>query len=111
MKDSQRWRKTTIANRVLVISSCFMALATGFLATAAIIQYLTLRGQLRTMQAQQATMQEQAGAAKRSADIAADLCRKTHRAPKDSRQRRTNLWIWDQRIVSRHLQTPRSHLD
>jgi len=49
-----------------------MALATGFLAIAAVIQYLTLRGQLRTMQAQQATMQEQAGAAKRSADIAAD---------------------------------------
>jgi len=49
-----------------------MALATGFLAIAAVVQYFTLRGQLRTMQAQQVIMQDQASAAKRSADVAAD---------------------------------------
>src|SRR5437016_3221398 len=103
MKYSQRWRKTTIANRMLVISSCFMALATGFLAIAAVIQYLTLRGQLRTMQAQQATMQEQAGAAKRSADIAADqsqAVRDSAKAAKDSAAAASTLTEQNKEIIA-----------
>lgn len=72
MKYSQRWRQTTIANRTLVVSSCFMAIATGCLAVAAVFQYYTMRGQLSAMHGQQITMQDQANAAKRSADIAAD---------------------------------------
>ncbi len=80
-----------------------MALATGFLAIAAVIQYLTLRGQLRTMQAQQATMQEQAGAAQRSADIAADqsqAVRDSAKAAKDSAAAASTLTEQNKEIIA-----------
>jgi hypothetical protein len=80
-----------------------MALATGFLAIAAVIQYLTLRGQLRTMQAQQVTMQEQAGAAKRSADIAADqnqAVRDSAKAAKDSAAAASTLTEQNKEIIA-----------
>ena len=80
-----------------------MTLATGFLAIAAVVQYFTLRGQLRTMQAQQATMQEQAGAAKRSADIAADqsqAVRDSAKAAKDSAAAASMLTEQNKEIIA-----------
>jgi hypothetical protein len=80
MKYSQRWRQTTLANRLLVITSFLMAVATFCLALASFYHY-------RTFQAQLTTMQEQADAARKSANIAADqsqAVKDSARAAKDS---------------------------
>jgi hypothetical protein len=44
----QRWRKTTVANQAMVISTSLVALGTFFLAIAAVFQYLSAREQART---------------------------------------------------------------
>jgi hypothetical protein len=103
MKYSQRWRQTTIANRTLVVSSCFMAVATGCLAVAAGFQYYTLREQLRAMHGQQTTMQEQANAASRSADIAASQSQAVNdsaKAAKDSAAAASMLTEQNKEIIA-----------
>ena len=41
----QRWRKTTVANQAMVISTVFVAFGTLCLTVAAVFQYLTAREQ------------------------------------------------------------------
>lgn len=80
MKYSQRWRQTTFANRLLVISSFLMAVGTFCLAVASFYHY-------RTFQAQLTMMQVQAEAARESAVIAADqsqAVKDSAKAAKDS---------------------------
>jgi len=60
MKLSQRWKQTTIANRLMVILTAIMAVATLFLAVAAIFQYLTAREQSEAAKQQASVAREQA---------------------------------------------------
>src|SRR5947208_16656480 len=50
MKYSQRWRQTTMANRMLVISSVLLTFVTAGLALVGVLQYRTSKSQLGIMQ-------------------------------------------------------------
>jgi len=50
MKYSQRWRQTTIANRLLVISSVLLTFVSAGLVVVGVLQYRTSKNQLGVMQ-------------------------------------------------------------
>lgn len=59
MKLLQRWRQTTIANQLMVVSTAIMAIATLLLAIAGYFQYLTSSQQLQAAKEQSNIMRGQ----------------------------------------------------
>lgn len=55
----QRWKRTSLPNKLMVISSCIMALATVCLVIAGILQYLAAREQLKAVREQANVMRMQ----------------------------------------------------
>jgi hypothetical protein len=61
MQPSQKWKRTTIANRLMVWTTAIVAFGTLCLAVAAIFQYLTARKQGETAAEQLRVVKEQSG--------------------------------------------------
>lgn len=66
MSLRERWRHTTIANQLMVVSTGSMAFATVFLVIAGVLQYLAAREQLQAVREQSGIMQKQLDAFKES---------------------------------------------
>jgi hypothetical protein len=66
MSPRQRWKQTSIANQLMVVSTGIMAFATVFLVIAGILQYLAAREQLQAVREQGNVMQRQLDAFKES---------------------------------------------
>lgn len=65
MNFLQRWRQTSIANKMLVITGFLMAVGTFFLAGAAVFQYLAMKEQAEITRNQLDTMKEQSNVVQR----------------------------------------------
>jgi hypothetical protein len=66
MSLRERWRHTSIANQLMVVSTGIMAFATVFLVIAGILQYLAAREQLQAVREQSGIIQKQLDAFKES---------------------------------------------